>query len=60
MLDTAVLLGVPGVNGNIEAPLLKRLLNLFLSETAAQFDGLETAIARADFNQAQRHSYNFV
>jgi len=57
VLDIAVLLGVPGVNGNIEAPLLKRLLSLFLTETAAQFDGLETAIARADFNQAQRHAH---
>jgi len=56
-LDMTVLLGVPGVNGNVEAPLLGRLLTLFLNETATQFDALETAVARADFDLAQRHAH---
>jgi signal transduction histidine kinase/DNA-binding response OmpR family regulator/HPt (histidine-containing phosphotransfer) domain-containing protein len=56
-LDMTVLLGVPGVNGNMEAPLLSRLLTLFLTETAAQFDALETAVSRADFDLAQRHAH---
>ncbi len=55
--DKAVLLGVPGVNGNMDAPLLKRLVSLFMRETAAQFDALQQAVAHRDAEQAQRHAH---
>jgi len=53
-LDEAVLRGVPGANGRIDAPVVSRLLKLFLGETAGQLDDLDTAVARADFEHAHR------
>ncbi|QID18961.1 response regulator [Nitrogeniibacter mangrovi] len=54
VLDMAVLLGVPGVNGNREAPLLGRLVKLFVKETTAQLDALVAATAEGQAEQAQR------
>jgi signal transduction histidine kinase/DNA-binding response OmpR family regulator/HPt (histidine-containing phosphotransfer) domain-containing protein len=52
--DEAALLGVPGVNGDREAPLLGRLVSLFAQESRGQLDGLEEALARQDTEQAQQ------
>ncbi len=54
-LDMQVLLGLPGVKGDINAPLLKRLVSLFLSDTVTQLDGLETALAGGDADIVQHH-----
>jgi len=54
VFDLKVLLGVPGVKGNREAPLLKRLLALFVRETGSQLGALVAAIDQGDVDTAQR------
>ena len=51
--DQAVLLGVPGVRGRRDAPLLKRLVGLFMTETGAQLGALESAATTGDPASAQ-------
>ena len=53
-LDRDVLLGVPGVNGDIQAPLLTRLVGLFMRETQTQLDVLTQALADDRLEDAQR------
>ncbi|KAA3654489.1 MAG: response regulator [Proteobacteria bacterium] len=53
-LDIDVLLGVPGVRGDRAAPMLKRLVNLFIRETDQQVQSLLEACARQDRQGAQR------
>ncbi len=53
-LDMAVLLGVPGVRGDREAPMLKRLATLFVRETGQQVQSLAEAFAQQDRPKAQR------
>ena len=53
-LDIDVLLGVPGVRGDRAAPMLKRLVELFIRETDQQVRSLLKARADADRPGAQR------
>ena len=53
-LDLQVLLGLPGVAGDMNAPLIKRLVSLFLDDTGSQLDGLDAAIAAGSAEAAQR------
>ncbi|WP_230969652.1 hybrid sensor histidine kinase/response regulator [Nitrogeniibacter aestuarii] len=54
LFELKTLLGVPGVKGNREAPLLKRLLTLFVRETSIQLDQLEQVLAVGDAEEGQR------
>ena len=47
-LDVAVLLGLPGVNGQRESPMLQRLVALFVTETVRNVRSLKTLIAAGD------------
>ena len=53
-LDMRVLLGVPGVRGDRAAPMLKRLVGLFVHETGQQIEALAEVVARGDALGAQR------
>ena len=54
VLDMKTLLGVPGVRGNPDAPLLKRLLALFMRETRTQLEQLGEVFAAGDIDGGQR------
>ncbi len=54
-LDMQALLAVPGVKGDRNAPMLKRLVSLFLNDTTRQLDGLDAAVAAGSVEAAQRH-----
>lgn len=47
-LDLDTLMALPGVNGNRAAPMLKRLLPLFVGETERHIQGLRTGLAVGD------------
>jgi len=47
-LDLAVMLRLPGVNGSRESPVLRRLLCLFVSETARNIKGLHCGAEAGD------------
>lgn len=47
-LDLAMLMALPGVNGNRSAPMLKRLLPLFVGETERHVQGLRASLATGD------------
>lgn len=47
-LDLDTLMALPGVNGNRAAPMLKRLLPLFVGETERHVLGLRTGLAAGD------------
>ena len=47
-LDVAVLLGLPGVNGQRESPMLQRLVALFVTETVRNVRSLQRLIATGD------------
>ncbi|MBT0962069.1 hybrid sensor histidine kinase/response regulator [Denitromonas iodatirespirans] len=53
-LDMRVLLGVPGVRGDRAAPMLKRLVGLFVRETTQQVEALAEAVAQQDRQSVQR------
>lgn len=44
-LDLDILMALPGVNGNRAAPMLKRLLPLFVAETERHVQGLREGLA---------------
>lgn len=47
-LDLDTLMALPGVNGNRAAPMLKRLLPLFVGETERHIQGLRAGLAAGD------------
>ena len=47
-LDVTVLLGLPGVNGQRESPMLQRLVALFVTETVRNVRSLQKLIATGD------------
>ena len=54
VLDMNVLMGLPGVNGRRDAPMLKRILALFISETDRNVGGIVDAAAAGDAAAVQR------
>lgn len=57
VLDMEALLSVPGVKGDLNSPMLKRLVSLFLNDTAKQLDGLHEALGVGRVEDAQRHAH---
>ena len=53
-LDVAVLLGLPGVNGRRDSPMLQRLLPLFVGETVRNLRSLAEGAAAGDTAAVQR------
>jgi HPt (histidine-containing phosphotransfer) domain-containing protein len=47
-LDLDALMALPGVNGDRAAPMLKRLLPLFVAETERHIQGLRAGLAAGD------------
>ena len=49
-----MLMGLPGVNGRRDAPMLKRILTLFISETDRNVGGIVDGAAAGDTAAVQR------
>ncbi|GLT22483.1 hypothetical protein GCM10007933_19430 [Zoogloea oryzae] len=54
VLDMNLLMGLPGVNGRRDAPMLKRILTLFISETDRNVGGIVDGAAAGDTAAVQR------